>query len=116
MNLTHSLPTVEDLRALFEPIFRRHCVLQAWLFGSYARGEPSPHSDIDLIVVMQTDRRFLDRYEPILFELNEVSPAPVELLIYTPQEFRRMRERAFIRQALSEAVLLYESDRRQNER
>ena len=116
MQLTRPLPTVHDLRVLFEPVFRRHSVLQAWLFGSYARGEPSPHSDIDVIVVMQTDRRFLDRYEPILFELNEVSPAPVELLIYTPEEFRRMRERAFIRRAMSEAVLLYESDRGQSKR
>lgn len=31
--------------------FKTQPVLKAWLFGSYARGEETPDSDVDIIVV-----------------------------------------------------------------
>ena len=38
--------------------FKTQPVLKAWLFGSFARGEETPLSDVDIIVL-------LDRSEPI---------------------------------------------------
>lgn len=34
---------------------------RAVAFGSYVRGEADGYSDLDLVVVLETDRRFLDR-------------------------------------------------------
>ena len=31
--------------------FKTQPVLKAWLFGSYARGEETPNSDVDILVV-----------------------------------------------------------------
>ena len=31
--------------------FKTQPVLKAWLFGSYARGEETPESDVDILVV-----------------------------------------------------------------
>lgn len=44
--------TVERTRArlpLVCEVLRAHGVLEAWLFGSIARGDPRPGSDVDLV-------------------------------------------------------------------
>ncbi|MDR1041885.1 MAG: nucleotidyltransferase family protein [Deltaproteobacteria bacterium] len=40
--------TVEDIRRIIEPIARRREVERVWLFGSYARGDAGPDSDVDI--------------------------------------------------------------------
>jgi predicted nucleotidyltransferase len=103
--------SLENVRACLTPVFQRYGILKAIVFGSVARGEPSPHSDVDLILIQQTTRRFLDRYEGILLELNQAIPhAAVEALIYTPEEMERMRERRFVATALREGKVIYESE------
>lgn len=32
------------------------------LFGSYAYGNPTPDSDVDLLIVMRTRAKYIDRY------------------------------------------------------
>lgn len=49
-------PLVE--RAL--PILRRHDVRRAGVFGSYARGEAGPESDLDLLVELPSGSSLLD--------------------------------------------------------
>ncbi len=80
------------------------------LFGSLARGEVGPWSDIDLILVKETDKRFLDRLDEFY---GQVQPdLPVDVLIYTPEEFANLsRERAFVRRAVREGVVLYDQER-----
>jgi predicted nucleotidyltransferase len=102
--------TVENVRECLTPVLRRYGVLKAIVFGSVARGEPSPHSDVDLILIEQTDKRFLDRYEGLQFDLNNAFPgAAVQMLIYTPEEMEWMQKRRFIAKALREGKVIYES-------
>ncbi|KPQ42355.1 MAG: Nucleotidyltransferase domain protein [Candidatus Methanoperedens nitroreducens] len=56
------------------------------LFGSLAKDDIGPESDIDLLVVQETKKRFMDR----LSELYEViNPRyALDLLVYTPLELR----------------------------
>jgi predicted nucleotidyltransferase len=101
-----------DLKKRFMPVFRKYGVRKAILFGSAGRGEMTLHSDIDLILVMDTKKRFLERYEGILYELNNILKGTyVEPLIYTPQELNAMKKRPFIAQALKEGISLYECKR-----
>ena len=44
--------TVEEIRAIVQPILEKHHIGRAYLFGSYARGEAGKESDIDLRVDM----------------------------------------------------------------
>ena len=37
--------------------FKTQPVLKAWLFGSYARGEETPDSDVDILVVFDQKAR-----------------------------------------------------------
>ena len=42
--------TIEEIKSIVEPIAASHDVDRIYLFGSYARGEATPSSDIDLRV------------------------------------------------------------------
>ncbi len=77
------------------------------LFGSHARGDAAPTSDIDLLVVKKTDRRFLDR---LLDAIEAMDPEEaVDILVYTPEELDGMVRRGnpFVTRALSEGRELY---------
>jgi predicted nucleotidyltransferase len=80
------------------------------VFGSFARGEASRRSDVDLLLIQETDKRFLERYDGLLREITQaVSGRDVDLLIYTPQELTQLVQRPFIATALREGITLYES-------
>jgi predicted nucleotidyltransferase len=103
---------LQDLSNRLRPILERYGILKAIVFGSVARGEPSRRSDLDLIVVQETEKRFLDRYDGIFAEIMHAVPGrDVDLLIYTPDELARMLGRSFIRAALNEGVVIYEPER-----
>jgi predicted nucleotidyltransferase len=77
------------------------------LFGSRARGDWDQISDIDLIVVYQTSKSFLDRLRELYLSWN--IPKSVDILAYTPDEFAEMmRENSFIQDAVREGEVLYE--------
>jgi predicted nucleotidyltransferase len=77
------------------------------LFGSVARKDIGAFSDLDIIVVLDSDLSFIKRLE-LLYE--RIQPrVGLDLLAYTPQEFEEMRERPFVRQALQEGKVLYEN-------
>lgn len=42
--------TIEEIKAVVEPIARKYGVDRVYLFGSYARGDVTENSDIDLRV------------------------------------------------------------------
>jgi predicted nucleotidyltransferase len=58
------------------------------LFGSRAQYEADEHSDVDLIIVYDTDKRFLDRLEEC-YRLWDL-PLAVDILAYNKEEFSRM--------------------------
>jgi predicted nucleotidyltransferase len=101
---------IHVLKERLRPLFKQHQIERAILFGSFARNDASRHSDIDLILIKNTSLRFLDRYEGVLASFARALPEwDVDLLIYTPEELAQISGRHFIRQALTEGKVLYES-------
>lgn len=104
----------DELKRMAErlrPIFEQHRIARAIVFGSLARGEASRRSDLDLIVVMDTEQRFLDRYDVLLAPLARAFPERMlDLLIYTPEELERLASRRFIARALREGQTIYECE------
>jgi len=102
---------LDDLSKRLYPILKQHGVKRAIIFGSLARGDESRRSDLDLIVVQETEKRFLDRYDDLLPAIVAVVPErDVDLFIYTPQELEVMAKRDFIARALREGKVIYESE------
>lgn len=58
------------------------------LFGSYAAGTPTPDSDLDFLVVMDTDQPRNNRSTPIRLVFNPV-PCAMDILVYTPAEIKK---------------------------
>ncbi len=57
------------------------------LFGSHATGQPSPDSDIDLLVIKETSRRFLDRLDEVRRLTAGAHPhVPLDAIVLTPKE------------------------------
>jgi len=109
---TNLTPDLERIRDQIAPVLARHNVQKAIVFGSFARSEPSPRSDLDLLLIEETDKRFFDRYEGLFTDLMlAVQPhREIDLLIYTPAELEAMRHRSFIATILREGRVIYESE------
>lgn len=43
--------TTQAMQKIIADYFKTQPVLKAWLFGSYARGEETPQSDVDILFV-----------------------------------------------------------------
>ena len=81
------------------------------LFGSYASGQPSPDSDVDILVILPFEGKSFYKSLEIL---NRTNPDfPIDLLARRPDETqRRYREGdPLIREALDRGKVLYERHR-----
>lgn len=100
--------SLETLASQLQGIFEKHNVLRAIVFGSLGRGEATRRSDLDLIIIQDTQKRFLDRYDELLREIAQAVPGrDVDLLIYTPQELTQMSHRPLIAAAMREGKVIY---------
>ena len=79
------------------------------LFGSYAYGRPLDDSDVDLLVILETRDRPIDRYLAVS-RLLRPRPFPLDILVKTPDEVRLGLEQgnAFIREIITQGRVLYE--------
>ena len=93
--------------------------LKIVLFGSYAWGTPSPDSDLDLLVVTDSDvmpktfREKSDVYLQVANRIADISEkVPIDLIVHT----RKMHERfvelgsCFSREIAQKGKVLYEAD------
>jgi predicted nucleotidyltransferase len=79
------------------------------LFGSYVSGTPTADSDVDLLVIMDTQARPVDRYLCVS-RLLRPRPFPLDLLVKTPEEIAHAlaREDAFVHEIITQGRVLYE--------
>jgi predicted nucleotidyltransferase len=61
------------------------------LFGSHARGEAGPDSDVDLLVVMPFLGSKLEKQLEIRLALRNIQ-VPKDIVVTTPEEFRWRKE------------------------
>jgi predicted nucleotidyltransferase len=81
------------------------------LFGSRARGDFRPESDIDILVVQRSELPRHVRTTPIYAALAGVpSPVDIEVVVYTPTEVEEWAsaDAAFVTTALRQGQVLYE--------
>jgi len=73
--------STQTMRQQIAEYFKTQPVLKAWLFGSFARGEETPESDVDILIVLDhtepVGMKFFGMYE----DLKEMLGRPVDLVV-----------------------------------
>ena len=77
------------------------------LFGSSTREDWDEESDVDVIVVYETDKRFLDRLAELYVSWD--IPKAIDILAYTPSEYNVMfQDNYFLKDAVNSGEVIYE--------
>lgn len=105
-----------ERRALLEAELKRYLEILAkdyrpqkvLLFGSMAEDRVKDWSDLDLVIIKETRKRFLERTKEVMQLLRP--RVGVDILVYTPAEFEQLsRERPFVRdEILGKGKIVYE--------
>ena len=73
--------TTQIITKMIAEYFKTQPVLKAWLFGSFARGEETPESDIDLLVVYDDKARVsLLKHASMIVDLETILNRPVDIV------------------------------------
>lgn len=82
-----SLITQKQIQSVTRRIVQGYQPEKVILFGSYAWGKPSKDSDIDLLIIKKTKKKWLERN----LEVRKIidGELPVDILIRTPEEVRK---------------------------
>lgn len=81
---------------------------QIVLFGSYARGDAGPDSDVDLLVVMPVQGSKRAMQLQVRLALHDIR-LPKDIIVVTPDQFERQRDipGTIVRPAFLEGKVLY---------
>jgi predicted nucleotidyltransferase len=70
-----------NIQQILANYFSNQPIEKAWLFGSYSRGENTPHSDVDILVSFTPDSKItLLNYAHIVNDLQRLLRKKVDLV------------------------------------
>ena len=71
---------IQSMKKAIAEYFKTQPIIKAWLFGSYARGEETPLSDVDLLVQYDEDGISLLKHAAMICELEKILDRPVDIV------------------------------------
>ena len=101
-------PVTKDIQRMVTRIVKEFRPERVILFGSHARGEGGPDSDVDLLVVMPVEGSRRDKAIEIGVALHDIR-IPKDIIVTTPEDFEWRKEIAgtIERPAAMEGKTLY---------
>jgi predicted nucleotidyltransferase len=105
----------DELDKIVDTLANTGIVSRILLFGSYAKGEETHKSDIDLCVLSPVeDKHPIDLMTEFGLLLWDVSKTPLDLLAYNQDKFyfHAKRPTSFEHEIAEDGVVLYESQTR----
>ncbi|MCH5229416.1 MAG: nucleotidyltransferase family protein [Muribaculaceae bacterium] len=73
--------SVEKIKNTLQSFFTSQPIERAWIFGSYARGEQTPDSDIDILVDFNKDNYpSLLNHVRMIYELEKILGIKIDLV------------------------------------
>src|SRR5437588_7842580 len=99
----------EALKRVVQQIVSRFHPEKVILFGSHAYGDPTEDSDVDLLVVMETNGNRLHAAAGISAAIDH--PFPLDILVFEPRQLQASLERGgiFATEVASRGLGLYEA-------
>jgi uncharacterized protein len=97
---------IKDICRLIADKFKPEKII---LFGSYAYGQPTPDTDIDLLVVMPFEGGYFHQAARIRQHLS--LPIPMDLLVRTPEQLQYRLEIGdrFMQEIVERGKVMYEA-------
>lgn len=100
---------VELIRAIANRLREQYGASEIILFGSYARGEAGEDSDIDLLIISDTNERFFERMATVLSLVEDlIKKIPLSPIVLTSKEVEKRKKVGdqFIAEILEEGIRL----------
>ncbi len=83
------MTVMDRVRVIADRLRAEYRAERVILYGSYARGEAGPDSDVDLLVVARTDERFFRRSATALRTVRDLRQGlPLSPIVLTPEELK----------------------------
>ncbi len=100
----------DSIRKITDQIVKALSPQQIILFGSYAYGEVTADSDVDLLIILDTPLKGADR-QRLISRLIHPRPFPLDIIVRTPAEIHASRQRVepFLNEILEKGIVLYGS-------
>ncbi len=96
------LPVVQDIINQLKTFQADRIIL----FGSYATGNTHKDSDVDILIIKKTDKAFHDRQIEARLLLRTTTP--VDLFVFTPEEFEIARKNnLLVKEAVETGTVVY---------
>lgn len=98
-----------DIQNIVQQIVERFQPQKVILFGSYAHNTPTEDSDVDLLVVMETDENTLHTAARIAAAIDH--PFAMDVLVFKPSDLEASlkRKSIFTTEVMINGVILYEA-------
>ena len=100
--------SIKEIKNKINPILKRNGVAKAAIFGSYARGDQTKKSDIDILIKYKHDDKSYFDLIGLQFELEKKLRKKVDLLTYEGVH-RRLKKEIFgsKKEILLKKMLIY---------
>jgi len=108
--MTSQADISEALQDIVRKLVEGYSPQKVILFGSHARGDASEDSDIDLLIIKDTEKPPAERWQAVKRLLRERGRRiPVSPLVYTSEEIahRIAMKDFFIMEILEKGIVLY---------
>ena len=99
----------QRLRKISERLKKEYHAEKVILYGSYATGEATEDSDVDLFIIAPTNERFFERMATVRGLIRDLrNGLPVSPIVLTPEEVEKRRRKGdqFVQQILEEGIIL----------
>jgi len=103
MNSIKKKAKVESVIRQLEKNYKPEFIL---IFGSYSKGNVHKDSDLDLIIVKETNKRPL--WRRVEARKSFETDLPVDIIVYSPNEFAELKTKSlFLKKVLKEGKVVF---------
>jgi predicted nucleotidyltransferase len=104
-----STVTLRDIQKIVQQIVEHAHPQKVILFGSYAHGTPTADSDVDFLVVMETEEQPLHAAARIAAAIDH--PFALDILVRKPADLAASlaRQGVFATEVMTTGIVLYEA-------
>ncbi|MCX8008683.1 MAG: nucleotidyltransferase domain-containing protein [Patescibacteria group bacterium] len=76
------------------------------LFGSRARNQETPESDVDILLIQKTEKPFFERIRDVYLSLS--TTIPTDIIVLTPEEAQTLpKHNSFFAEILKNGNVVY---------